>query len=236
MSRDFMATTKVDALLTDRTKNLADAVDEQLGDMFLGMLAWLQDATGGDERKALALLKSVDDAGGIEAVLSGRQSAQPALGAGTTTTGSSGGPATIDKQQALQVILNDPDLSDGSKNAILRILNPGGTGGIFVDANGTPNEISELRQNLSDARELTKAALEGAGLTPDPNESPAELKIRMAGKISGPDTTKVKDELAKARSALNSGHAARLGGENTVLKDDELDKAKTALDGIEREL
>lgn len=229
MSRDF-TTIKVDPLLTRRAKNLSVAVEEQLGDLFLGLFAWLQDATGGDERRALALLKGIDDAGGIEAVLSGRQPAQPALGAGTT--GAPGGPPTIDTQQAVQVIQNDPNLNDGQKNAVLRVLNPSRTDGIFVDANGTPNEIADLQQNLSQARGLTKAALEGVGLTTDPNDTEDTIRRRVQAQITGPDTAaikKAKDELDKVKDALGRAHDG-LRPNTKVLPKDELEKAVKATD------
>lgn len=85
------------------------------------------------------------------------QSGLPALGTGQQ-------PPT-NEQEALAFLLNSGSLPSGVKHALKRLLNPQDPAHIRVGADGTPEEVSNLRQQVADlgrqlaAERATAAAL-----------------------------------------------------------------------------
>lgn len=122
---------------------------------------------------------------------------QPAAAIGT------GQQPPTNEQEALAFLLNSGSLPSGVKQALKRLLNPQDPAHIRVWADGTPEEVSNLRQQVAD---LT-------------GQLAAERDPAVAGSL--------KQRLAAATAAANPSNCVRKDAVKTAL-----DAVKTALDAV----
>lgn len=184
-------------------RQTADQQFEELTDKFA---LEFEDRTAGmtnTEKSKLMhrLLDVMTDKNATTAFATG-QYAQNSQGQPAAAIGTGQQPPT-NEQEALAFLLASGSLPSGVKQALKRLLNPQDPAHIRVWADGTPEEVSNLRQQVAD---LT-------------GQLAAERDPAVAGSL--------KQRLAAATAAANPSNCVRKDAVKTAL-----DAVKTALDAV----
>jgi hypothetical protein len=211
-------------------QKIADQVDERT-DEFAALFGDLS------PRKQLTIISKMNellaDTDATDAFAAGNlgapNSAPAAIGSGS---GTSAPAQQITAQDALQVIMADPNVDDGIKAALRRILIPTDPEHIAVGRDGTPSELVSTRQERENAKTAQKAAEDKLAEEKDENKSGSlahQLKHAKATPPVAADSVKktdVKakvDELSTAVDDLAAPMGAKVKGKTEVkAKVDEL--------------